>query len=136
MSRVDQHLTTVTIDDRPLGVFDTIGGREVDSEETKYRPGGMGPQRSLGGQPTLGNVTLGRLYELARDYDLARWAQTRAGRGRVTVSEQPLDTDGNPYGRPSVYRGVLKTVTIPDKDSDSNDAAIWTIVVSTEGLVG
>lgn len=136
MSRSDQHLTTVVLDGRPLGVFDKITGGEVDSEESKYRPGGMGAQRSLGGPSSVGNVTVERLYELARDHDLARWAQTRAGRGRVTVSKQPLDTEGNPFGKPLVYQGSLKTVTFPDGDSDSADPNTWTMVVSTDGGVG
>lgn len=136
MSREDQHQTTVTVDGVPLGVFDTIDGGEADSEETKYRPGGMAEEISLGGRGTISNVTLGRLYELARDHDTIRWLMARRGKARATVTRQPLDVDGNAFGRPFVYTGTVKTVTLPKGDSNSNNAAVWTMVVSTEGNVG
>lgn len=127
---------TVTVDGKSLGVWDTLEGGEIDSEESRYRPGGMAPQVSLGGVPTTGNVTLGRLLERGRDWDLMRRiAATRVGKAAVTVHRQPLDRDGNPWGRPMIYRGVLKTVTPPDTDSDSDDAAVWQIVVTPEGSV-
>lgn len=134
--RANQHSVTVNVDGTPLGVFDTIEGGGVDSDETKYRPGGMAPQISLGGFQTVDNVTVGRLYELARDHDLVRWLLGRSGKGRVTVTKQFLDTDGNPYGKPYIYTGTLKTVTPPHGDSNSNDASVWTMVISSEGTVG
>lgn len=134
--RADQHAATVVVDGTPLGVFDTVEGGAVDSEEAKYRPGGMGPQQSLGGFVSVDNVTVGRLYELGRDHDLVRWLTNRAGKARVTVVDQFLDTDGNPFGKPYIYTGTLKTVNKPPADSNSSDASVWTIVVSTEGTVG
>lgn len=135
-SRVNQHSTTCTVDGRPLGVFDSVEGGEVDSQESKYYPGGMAPQVALGGQQTISNVTLGRLNVLARDHDLIRWLQTRAGRGLATISRQPLDDDGNPFGTPFVYSGVLKKVTLPNGDSNASSEAKWTIEISTAGTVG
>jgi hypothetical protein len=49
MSRLDQYNVTVSLDGTPLGTFDKMTGGEIDSEETKYKPGGMAPQVSLGG---------------------------------------------------------------------------------------
>lgn len=135
MSRQDQAQITVTIDGRPLGVFDKRGGGGTDSEETKYRPGGMAPQKSLGGATTTENVTVERLYERERDHELCRWVRTRCGRATVVVSEQPLDDDGNPWGTPLVWRGKLKATNSPERDSEANGAATWTIEVSTEGSV-
>lgn len=136
MTRVNQHLTTATVDGRALGVFDSVDGGEVDSQESKYYPGGMMPQIALGGQQTISNLTLGRVNVLARDQDLIRWLQTRAGAGLAVVSRQPLDADGNPFGRPYIYRGVLKKVTLPPGDSNASSEAKWSIEVSTEGTVG
>lgn len=132
--RQDQWSNTVTINDRPMGVWDTLGGGESDSEETKYRPGGMQPAVSLGGSRTIGNLTLARLLT-REDWDFMHEAMNNTGVWRVTVSRQPLDADGNPFGRPLTYRGVLKTVTPGDTDSNSSDAQTWEIVVSTEGSV-
>lgn len=134
--RQDQWSNTVTIDGRPMGVWDTLTGGDVDSEETKYRPGGMQPQISLGGTTTVNNVALGRLltrddWPFMRDL-MAR----RVGKAPVTVSRQPLDEDGNPFGRPMVYRGILQNVTPGDTDSNASDAQVWEITVSTEGSIG
>lgn len=133
--RANTWANTVTVDGVPLGVWDTLEGGEVDSEETRYRPGGMAPQVSLGGTATVGALTLGRLLSRGRDWDLLRRLMNRAGKARATVHRQPLDSDGNPWGRPMVYRGVLKTVTPPDTDSDSDDPALWQIVITPEGTV-
>jgi hypothetical protein len=134
--REDQFLITATVDGVALGVFDTCEGGDADSEETKYRPGGFRPIRTLGGQGAPQNVTIGRLEELERDTELVRWLMSRSGKGRMSVNKQPLDTDGNPFGRPFTYTGILKTVTPPNADSNSNSAAVWTAVLSTEGSPG
>lgn len=132
--RQDQWSNTVTINGRPMGVWDTLDGGESDSEETKYKPGGMQPEVSLGGSRSIGNLTLSRLLS-RQDWDFMHEAMNHTGNWRATVSRQPLDADGNPFGRPLTYRGVLKTVTPGATDSNSNDAQTWEIVVSTEGSV-
>lgn len=136
MSRQDQHLTTVAVDGTDLGVFDTFSGGNVDSEETKYRAGGLQPEVALGGSVTVENVTVGRLYQLDRDHNISHWLMSRAGKGRVTITRQPLDVDGNVFGRPHVYTGILKAVTTPDQDSNSSDPSVLELEVSTNGTVG
>ena len=133
--RQDQWSNTVTIDGTPMGVWDTFGGGDVDSEETKYRPGGMQPQVSLGGSTSVNNVTLARLLNKEDWPTMHALMSSRVGKADVTVSRQPLDADGNPFGRPLVYTGKLQNVNPGDTDSNSADAQTWTIVVSTEGNV-
>lgn len=133
--RNDQYANTVTVDGEPLGVFDTLSGGEADSEETLYNPGGMAPAVSLGGRKTVSAVTLGRLYRLERDHDIVRALLPKRGKARVSVSRQPLDVDGNPFGSPFVYTGTLKTVTLPDTDSEDSGASIWSMTITTENEV-
>lgn len=133
MSRADQWLYTLTVNDRPLGVWDKKEGGDADSEEVKYRPGGMVPQRSLGGAQTLENVTLTRLYEFARDHDLAKWMRTVRGKARCVIAMQPLDEDGNPFGAPDVARGTLKRVTSPEGDSEADDPGTYEVEITLEG---
>lgn len=134
--RADQWANTVSIDGRPLGVWDTLAGGGVESSETKYRPGGMEPEVSLGGSTSVGNLTLGRLLGPG-DWDYMHdLMSARVGRAEATVARQPLDADGNPFGRPLSYRGILHAVMPGDADSNSQDAQVWTITVSTEGVVG
>lgn len=129
---------TLNIDGVDLGVWDKLSGGEVDSEETKYKPGNMGQHVSLGGSVEVGNVTVSRLYTLAffqAGNDLIHWLVGRTGKGQCVVNRQPLDIDGNAYGRPLVYQGTLKTVTPPEIDSESNDAALIELEITPAGTV-
>ena len=135
MSRADQYNVTVAVSyggqARDLGTFDKMGGFEVDSEESKFWPGGLAQQISLGGRKNVANGTVSRLYDLARDHGLMGWLLGGVGKASVTVVKTSLDVDGNAYGRPLVYQGKLKTVTPPEPDSESSDPALWEMEVSS-----
>jgi hypothetical protein len=118
-----------------LGVWDKLEGGEIDSEETKYRPGAMAVQVSLGGSQNVGNVTVSRLYDLNRDHIQVDALIQAVGKGTVTVTKQALDVNGDPYGARIVYVGMLKAVTLPDVDSESSDAALIELEVATGGTV-
>lgn len=118
-----------------LGVFDTFSGGEVDSEDTKYARGGLADEESLGGRRHVGNVTVGRLYDEMMQLQ-EPWLDSAVGRGIGTVTKQPLDEAGNAFGRPRVYTGKLLTMTPPDHDSESSDAARIELVFSTNGSIG
>jgi hypothetical protein len=136
MSRQDQYNVTVAIEGLgQLGTFDTFKGGEVDSDEQKYRPGGMADPVSLGGAVTMGNVTVSRNYVLNRDHDTIHTLLSLAGKATITVSKQPLDTNRVPYGRPLVYTGKLKTVTPPEHDSTSSDPAMLELEFVPTGTV-
>lgn len=151
MSRQDQYNVTVSVtrhvngadETRNLGTFDKMGGGNADSEETKYRPGNMAEEVTLGGSRTVENVTVERLYDLARDaapvnngQSNLRWLMNGVGAALVVITKQSLDVNKNPFGNPLVYRGTLKAVTPPDVDSESTDAAMWSMEVTTTGSVG
>lgn len=139
MSRQDQFNVTVSVkrgnETRDLGTFDSFDGGEVDSEETKYYPGGMAPQISLGGRRSVGNVTVGRLYDLARDHPLMGWLIAGVGKADVTVTKDSLTVDEESVGDPLVYTGKLKAVTPPGHDSESSDAGTWELEVSSATVV-
>jgi hypothetical protein len=121
--RQDTWAVSLEVDGVDLGLVDTFSGGEIDSEETRYRPGGMAPPVSLGGATTVGNVTVSVLYDLARWHAIVHWLISRVGKGQAVVRRKPTDTDGNVFGRPLTYRGVLKQVNPPEHDSESSDAA-------------
>lgn len=135
MSRVDQYDVRVTVDGQLLGTFDTLSGGEIDSEETTYKPGGMGPRVSLGGSVNVGNVTVAALYDLAKIHTLMHWLIGRVGKATIVVNKQPLDVDGNAFGRPLVYSGKLKQVNPPEHDSESSDAARVELEMTPAGTV-
>lgn len=135
--RSNEYLITMTVNGVNTGTWDKIKGGAVDSDESKYRGGGMGPQQTLGGLPAVGNVTVTRLYDRDRDIDIYDWLYGLAGfGGNATVSRQPLDADGVPRGRPKVYTGLIKAVTPMDTDSNGNTPDTYDVEISTEGNVG
>lgn len=135
MSREDQYNVTVIVSrggtTYDLGTFDKFSGGEADSEETKFWPGGLGEQLSLGGRKTVNNFKVERLYDLSRDHPLMGWLLAGSGKADVVATKTSIDPDGVAQGRPLVYRGKLKQVTPPDHDSESSDAAMYELEVST-----
>lgn len=142
MSREDQYNVTVTVSyvrdgtrqTQSLGTFDGFTGGDVDSEETKFWPGGLGQQISLGGRRTVNNFTVSRLYDLVRDHPLMGWLMGGVGKADVTATKQPLTIDGAATGRPLVYQGKLKSVTPPDHDSESGSAAKFEMEISSASV--
>lgn len=134
--REDTYKVTVTVDGVNTGTWDTHEGGAVVAEDLKYSPGGMAPQVSLGGRPTLENITLARLYDLVRDHNVIHWWLSRVGKASCTITKQPLDADGLVFGRPIVYRGKLIRVTPPNHNSESNAVGRVEIEISTAGTVG
>jgi hypothetical protein len=135
MSRLDQYDVSVSIDGTNLGTFDKMAGGNIDSTETKYKPGNMAPQMSLGGSVEVSNVTVSRLYDLSRDHSRVPFLKGKVGKGTVVVRKQPLDVNGTPFGTPVVYTGKMKSLNMPEPDSESSAAAIMEIEVSTVGMV-
>jgi hypothetical protein len=137
MSTVDQDLITVSVEgEGSLGVFDTWDGGDGDSSETKYREGGSGDEVTLGGNKTLSNVTVSRLYKPARDAALFRRVFAKRGQARATASRQPLDSGRLPYGDPLVANGIVKKCMLTKADSNATGPKIWTMEISTEGDLG
>lgn len=124
MSREDQYNVSVVVDGVNLGTFDGMTGGEITADSTKFRPGGMGKQKSLGGPVQVENVTVSRNYELERDHNLNPFLIGRIGKGDGTIIKQPLDVDGNAFGKPTVWTGKLQRYALPDHDSESTDAGM------------
>lgn len=137
-TRQDTHVISFTVDRGPgvgkkdYGTWDTKSGGEIDSEENKYKPGGMEKEFSLGGTKTFGNVTIGRYFDYNRDDATLAWLLASVGSGRGSVGIQMLDAYGAPQGSQLTYGGTIKTVTPPELDSTSNDAAIVEVEVTVD----
>lgn len=132
--RKDQASISLTVDGRKMPfIFNRREGGNTTSEESKTYPGGMRPQKSHGGPQSVENVTLGGEFVPQQDHDSLRWLRSRAGRGEVSVSEQLLDVDGNAFGRPDTWTGVLMSVNTGDYDASSGDPRELEVEVSTDG---
>jgi hypothetical protein len=139
-TREDTHVLTLTIDRGPAygkkstGIWDRKEGGEIDSEENKYKPGAMGLEISLGGTVSVGNVTFSRYYDWARDDALIQWIKPGVGRARGYLGVQMKDVNGANKGALMTYGGTLKTLTPPELDSTSNDAAIWSVEFTCDSV--
>lgn len=107
-----------------LGTFDTFTGGGVDSDEVKYHPGAMNETITLGGTSEVENVVIGRLYKLTRDHQVVGPSLFYAGKVGFVIVKQPLDGDGNAWGRPLIYVGTFKRCTPPEHDSNATDPQI------------
>jgi hypothetical protein len=132
-SRGDTWTVWVAIDGQNMGWWDTFSGGEVDSEETKYRPGGADREISLGGRRTFGNVTVDRYSDWWTNW-MAGWLQARCGKGRAQIARYPMDADFNNRGRVINYWGTLKACTLPDVDSMDNDVAKIELEITVDNI--
>jgi hypothetical protein len=140
MSRKSQERVQVSIANRDgvfedWGIFDTWAGGEADSNETRHRGGGMAPERALGGQLTIGQVTVTRLYDLERDHERVRSLLNRAGKARIVAQRQKLDLEGDPFGEPMTYTGITKSLKPGDADSESDDPQMLEIEFTPDGSI-
>lgn len=133
-ARVDHFRVMVTLADKDLGIFDTKEGGETDSEETRYRPGGL-PEESLGGATTVTQITCSRMFRRGRDDELISFMRSKVGGGKVTVKVINEDADGNPISTGETYTGVLKRVGPPEVDSNSSDVAMIEIEITPNAAV-
>lgn len=132
-TRQDTFRVRLQVDHVKFGVWDKKTGGDMDSNELKYSPGGMVPQISLGGQKMPANVVLQRIYDVVDDNDRINLLLAGVGRHDATVHQQPLDFDGNPFGKAIVWHGTLKRVTVPDVDSEGNAAALVEVEITVSG---
>lgn len=131
MSTSRQYSVTVQVGGMLLGVFDSFAGGEMDSAEAKFRPGGMAPTKSLGGAKSVGNVIVGKLYDLVIDHARVKALMNMCGTAPMVVTKTPLTLDGVAVPDPLVYRGTLKRVTPPEHDSESDDPAMLELEMSS-----
>jgi len=133
MTTSQQQLITVSVDGRPLGVFDTLSGGEPTAEVGKHRPGGMSGERSYAALPSFGDLTVGRELDTQRDLEVYRSLVGRVGRAPFTASRQLLDENGAPVGRPITYTGRLSGMSDPEADSNSTDVSMWQMTAVITG---
>jgi hypothetical protein len=124
---------TIAGETRQLGIFDTWEGGNVTADSTKYRPGNMGPQMALGGNPEIDDITCVRYYDQLRDSPNDTWLASGVGGARCAVKKQTLDPDGNAYGTAYNITGTLVGFQHPEHDSNSADFALLTLVIAPTG---
>lgn len=111
-------------------VFDKMQGGDVSAKATKYRAAnGTRDEIVLGGGKTVSDITVRRLEDYTV-YLWVSWLMDQAGKADAYVAKQPLDNDGNPYGKALNYSGKLITVKPSDTDSESDSASLLELGLS------
>lgn len=112
----------VTVSTPGYSITGTWAGRtggNRTSDARRYREGGELYREEVGGSPaTTEDMTLSRPFKRDRDIELLRWLVRNAGKAMLTITDQPLDEDGNAYGRPLVETARLLGCSRPDADAD------------------
>ena len=132
-SRVDTWLTHLQVDSVFLGAWDTASGFSVDSEESKYRPGGVDYEISLGGRVTYDNITVSRYWDEWLT-GMHAWLMTRVGKARIYIVRYPLTADWVQLGRGIGAQGTLKRISAPDYDSMGSDAALCEVEATIDRM--
>lgn len=131
--REDTWLVVLNVAGVDCGKWDTFDGGETDSEEAKFRPGGMDQEISLGGRQTLGNVTLSRHHD---DWlrESVKWLRAQCGRARITIGRVPLDTYGVQLGPVEWLGGTIKRCSPPSHDSMGGDASMVEVECTIDAI--
>lgn len=127
-----QWLATLSVDGVDYGIFDKFAGGDVSAAANKHRPGGMGPEVTYLALPTYTDISLTKVYETQNDHDRVAALHDQVGRSLASVTLQPLDDQGNPWGSPRVYQGRLIGVKDGGTDSMSNAARMFEVDISVE----
>jgi hypothetical protein len=127
---------TTYVDGTNLGTFEGKSGGASDSEETTYILGAMGERISLGGTKTPENVTVRRIYDLARDHTRTQWLEDRVGGSSMEVHQQPLDRAKRPWGQAIIYKGTFKRWAPPEVDAQGNDPALIELEMTVATITG
>ena len=115
------------------GIWDTKTGGDLDSEERLYYPGGMKDPYSLGGRISPQQVTLTRNYRIQRDHYHIQKLFDSVGVSNIIITQFPMDKYHKEHTPAIVYRGTLKTVTVPEHNSEStSDPAMLSIVCTVD----
>lgn len=127
---------TASVDGEDLGVFDSHTPPEIGSETGTYRPGGAREAIATRGLRSVGTTTVAKAISGREEYERYKRIQARAGRAEMTVTEQPLDANGDPYGQATIYTGILNQVVISEYSSEGTDNRTVTLTMQPNGEIG
>ena len=131
---VTQDRIAVSVDTMP-GPWATISGQQAERENVKMKEVSGGPKVTIHTDLNYGDITVTRLFDADRDADLLKQLNSGEVFENTTVTEQYLDSGGNPVpGKMSVHTGcVVAGFTAPEGDANSADMGMLTVTFSRTG---
>lgn len=131
LKQFDAEVTCV-IDGEEFGPWDTWDPPEASGNTARYRAGGQRNAVRTRGLPEFGTGSLTKA--LVGDDELGQFKRLhrRVGVARMEVTEQPLDPNGDPFGDPVVWTGLLEQVEMSDYDADGDDNRTVTVEIAPD----
>lgn len=116
------------------GNFARVTGGATAAETSHEFDGGSTEPEVLAGDATTGDITVSRPWRPQRDSAEQARLRPQVRRLRTSITVQPTDEDNVAVGRPTVYRGLLKSVGPPNGQKGSNTAAMFELIFAVEGV--
>jgi hypothetical protein len=137
--REDQAMIGVSIANEngtfvPFGASDwySVEGGNLENDDSHVRPALQGLDKSLGGPSSREDLTVTRPL----DDTVVTWHKTFEARVQTDaptkVSVQYQDRFHQGTGQVFNFAGTLKSAFLPDMDTGSSDAAMYTLIVSCD----
>ena len=125
----------IVLDGSPLpGPWRSKSGTEITAPDDKVQPGHMQSAVSLGGAPSVGNITVTALFTYAQWQGLSRQVASRVGVGAATITELWLDKQKKVFGQGDTNTGTLVRLKKPDYDAENgNSPAVVELEFSVDG---
>ena len=112
-------LVSVAVNGTTIGVFDSFDGGDALAPSAQHRSGGQGNMTSYKTLPKYSEATVGRVLNLAVDWETVRGLIPLAGQVRMTATLQPIDTDLVAYGNSRTASGMFLGISGIKTDSNS-----------------
>lgn len=130
--REDQADIRVSVDGVAYGdSWKSVEGGNLEADDSKTRPGGMGREVALGGPASRDDVTVAtQLTDVVLGWH--KGFESKVGNGRVKVAYTFLGANRLRIGPTHTVTGVLKAANLPDFDSESSDPGMYEIIVSSD----
>jgi hypothetical protein len=131
--REDMADIRVNVDGVPYGdSWYSIEGGNLEADDSKVRPGGMGNEVSLGGPTSREDVTAA----IPLSDVVVGWHATLESKviqdAPVTITYKFLNRLKQGVGPTHSVTGTLKSAYLPDMDTSSGDAAMYEIILSCD----
>ena len=141
MPLLRQDMATITVDLPDMspalppppngGSWSMLEGGDLESEDTKVRPGGMVGQVNLGGPTTRTDATVSRPYS-SEIHPFIKRLENQAGNGSMKIHWTAMNAAKQALGNVFTITGILKNVTRPNWDSNATGAAMLAVVMGCD----
>jgi hypothetical protein len=111
-----------------------LEGAENVVEGVTVLPGGMAPQRALGGIAKRGPATVKKLWSEPMIL-IFKQLDELAGSGVITITYTVLNTNKTATTYSDTYTGVMGTVSRPNYDAKTSEPAYLTVAADLDGPI-